>query len=230
MSKKNSSKSSIIKRNTNRKKYSLSGTSLLLTSAAAFFGVVVGVMGSLGFVGNYLHNQFAGENAALTSQISSLKRNLTYNTAAFTSSSPSQCSLPVNQLSSNISNQPAPQPFKAANIESAAQTTTNSTAPSVPSHPTSSISNPFIQKLTNGVFTTTGTISTTGPQSRNNVTTNNTAKMTLTNKNNISISTSNPQTSTSGSSTLNENTNSGSATSGNSSNTSSTNLDIKVQN
>lgn len=217
-----------------KKSKSSGSASLLLTSSAAFLGVVIGVMGSLGFVGNYLHTQFANENAALSHQISSLKTNLSaYKTAAFTSSGTSsgQCTIPSASTANNVVTPSVSQQPSLITASSLKQIPTTTSLPSstVTKVPPISVY-PFVQELSNGHFTTTGTVSDTGYASNNNVTTNNAATQKVTNDNNLSINLSNPQTSTSGSSTVKNNTSSGSTTSGNTSNTSTTSLDVKVQN
>ena len=88
----------------------------------------------------------------------------------------------------------------------------------------------FVKKLVNGVFTSTGTISNTGQDSHNSVTTTDTAIMTITNDNDLSVNNTNHQDASSGDASSNKNTNGGAATSGDSTNTNNTNVNYSVSN
>jgi hypothetical protein len=212
-----------------KKNISRLNSGLALTFSVAMFGVIVGVLGALGFVGSYLHNQLVAENSSLSHQIDSLKTNLSIRPASYVTSSGSsgQCSLPATTPTSTTS-----QPSAAIVTASAVTPTTpmyytsTHVTPTTPSKPVT----PFVQKLINGQFTTTGTISNTGPQSTNAVTTTNTATMNVTNDNNIKATSNNAQSAKTGNATVTNNTTSGSATTGNASNTSNTKLDISVNN
>jgi hypothetical protein len=205
----------------NKNKSTPSGN-VALTFSVALFGVIVGVLGSLGFIGSYLHTQFNNENLAFSHQIAALKTNMSFRPAAYTAATDGTCSIPSSSVVTPTSVVVPPKVLPSA-VLTAAVTPTTSTSK------TSTVY-PFVQKLTTGVFTTTGTISDTGPQSTNQVTTNNTATTTVTNNNNISVQSSNPQTSKSGSSSVVNNTNAGSSTTGSASNTSDTSFDFKIQN
>ncbi|GEM_PF-3284079 len=104
---------------------------------------------------------------------------------------------------------------------------TNVPVPSTSS--TSGSSTPFISKLVSGDLTTS-TISNTGPQSSNTITTTNTDTTTVTNTNDINVSSNNFQTASTGNATTSNNTTGGSATSGNADNSNSSSVTIDINN
>jgi cytoskeletal protein RodZ len=212
---------------TNKSKFN---NSLFLTLSVAMFGVIVGVLGALGFVGSYLHSQLAAENSSLSHQIDSLKTNLDIRPASYTAAlgGSGQCSLPTSSTSSSAQSSVTPAPA-VVTASAVAPTPSYYTSTNVTPTPAKAVT-PFVQKLINGQFTTTAAISNTGPESHNAVTTTNTATMNVTNNNDLSVTSSNPQTTVSGNASETNNTTAGSATTGNSSNTSNTKLDISINN
>lgn len=76
----------------------------------------------------------------------------------------------------------------------------------------------------------TGSISNTGPDSRNTITTTASSDVNVTNNNDLCITNNNTQHASTGDATVSNNTNGGSATTGSASNSNSTTLDLTVKN
>lgn len=74
------------------------------------------------------------------------------------------------------------------------------------------------------------TISTTGPDSTNVISSTNTQKCDVRNSNNVEVTNNNPQTADSGNVTVDENTTVGSVSSGDASNSSNTSVNVSVDN
>ena len=199
----------------------------LLTLAAAFAGVTLGVLATFGYMSSYLHSQLANQTAAITHQIVSLR--------------PADLTSAVSGLSSNggagVCGLPAATTTAVAgNIVASAGELTSTitpTPPTVPTPPTppTGPSTTFISKLVSGILGPEQlSISNTGTNSNNTIKANNEVTTTVTNTNDFNISSSNTQTSTSGSATTSQNTSGGSSTSGSSTNSNATSMSINVNN
>lgn len=179
------------------------------TMLASFTGVVFGVLGSLGFVTSYLHSALANQTAALNRTLSVRNADLT-----------SQCVSSSSAATSGGS---------GAGVQTASAVTPGMGAGGGAGSGAGG-GNSFVHQLTNGVLTSTGTISNTGQGSSNQVNSTLNANMTVHNENNLSATNNNPQVATSGSAQSNQNTTGGSADSGDSGNSSSSSFSYTVNN
>jgi hypothetical protein len=183
----------------------------IIALGAAIAGVVAAVPLTLAAVMPMVRQQIAADTAGLTS------RTLQVQPAADTLScvQPTQASAGTGGqvLGASTTQQPTtPGGGKGAGSGGGTPTTV------------------FVKKLVNGVFTSSGTISNTGPGSSNSITTHQTATTTVTNDNDISVTNLNHQDSSSGDAEVEGNTTGGSATTGDASNTNSSNFDLTVSN
>lgn len=187
------------------------------TMAAAFVGVIFGVLGSMGFIGNYLQSQFAAQNASLSKQLVS---------AAPASNLTGTCYNPGGSGGSGSGNALTASAVGgkgAGSVGSGGVTSPNGGGKGGGSSNGGGKST-FVSQLING------SISNTGPNSSNKITASNSYSSTVTNTNNVSASNDNKQTANSGDATVTDNTTGGSATSGDATNHNSTNTMIKIEN
>lgn len=182
----------------------------IYTMAAAFAGVILGVLGSLGFVGSYLHAEFASENAALSKKIVSM---------APTSEVTSACVAPSGSGKSGSSNKPA-----AVQTASAPMNGGNGGGNNGGGKGGGGGQLPSVTQLVNG------SIKDTGPNSTNTITATNTNTTTVTNNNFVDVTNASAQNASSGNATVKNNTNGGAADSGNASNQHNSNTSISIEN
>ncbi|MGH7142065.1 MAG: hypothetical protein ACREF5_01150 [Candidatus Saccharimonadales bacterium] len=179
--------------------------SSLFTFVTAFMGVVIGVGASLAVVMPMVHSEFADQSRALSQKIVAM--------------APAADTLSCVQPSTTAS---------TGQVLGASTIAATYTAPK--NHPSAS-STVFVSKLVSGVFAnTTGTISNTGPNSKNVIATTNINKTTVTNDNNIVVSNSNHQSANSGNASVQNNTTAGAANSGNTSNDNDTSTTVDINN
>ncbi len=188
------------------------------TMAAAFAGVIFGVLGSMGFVGTYLDSQFAAQTAALDKRIvAAAPASSTTVDGCYGTSSASTA--PTTTASAKVGHAVAASAMPAAQVggrgaEEAVK----------PSGHNGGSSAPFVNQLISG------SISNTGPGSTATINATNNFNYTQTNNNNVNVSNSSNQTSSTGSATTSNNTNAGSSTSGDSDNTNATHSDVYISN
>lgn len=178
------------------------------TMAAAFVGVVLGVLGSMGFMANYLQSQFAAQTSALDKRLVSVAPTATYNACVVPSGSGS---------GAGAAKAAAATPLAAVTPETGGKggdggSGGGGTTP------------PFVSQLING------TISNTGPRSNNSITASNTYTSTTTNNNDVNVSNTNVQFAGSGAATSGGNTEGGSAQSGDVHNEHSAETTIGIKN
>lgn len=174
---------------------------------ATLMGVAIGVMASLAMAG-FTTNPAVG--AANTSRAVGMR----------TASVLSSCAAPTGLTAGAASNGGA---VLSAAVVAPVQGGRGGDGPSAPST--------FVQHLVTGlVATTTVTMSDTGPNSTNKVTTVNKNSVHVENNNNISVSNSNSQTADSGDANVSNNTNAGSATTGHADNWNETETSIEISN
>ena len=192
----------------------------MYTTIAAFSGLALGAMATLGFMSSYYQSQLASQAAALKHQVVQMKpADLTSGQiAALTPNDIANiCGIPT------ASGVTAPSSFVA---------TTGNITPSVPSTvPTTPGGNNFVTKLVTGnLVTQKVNISNTGTKSTNTANVSSSITTNVSNNNNINISSNNQQNATTGNATNKQNTTSGNATTGQSTNSNSTSMTIKVSN
>lgn len=185
------------------------------TMVAAFVGVVFGVLGSLGFVGSYMHSQFANETASLSHQIVSMMPS---------DMTTSACTVPAGSTGSG-SGGVKPAVVTAAHITP----TNNASAPSGNGNnggaPAGNSShNSFVSQMVSG------TISDNGRNSTNNLTQKVSNTETTTNTNTITTMNFNDQSAHSGKASVSNTVNGGSSTTGPATNTNSTTTSYDVEN
>ena len=183
----------------------------LLTFSAAFMGVVVGVVAAFAVIMPVVRSEFAAQSKQLSQRLVSMVP---------ASTTLSSCVQPSSGASTPSG---AGQVLGASTVMPPA----GSQGQSGPQGP----STVFVSKLVSGVFaTTTGTISDTGPQSVNKITTTNTNTTTVNNNNDVKVINSNDQSASSGDAKVNDNTNAGGANSGNTSNSNSSSTTVNINN
>lgn len=183
----------------------------LLTFSAAFMGVVIGVVAAFAVIMPMVRSEFAAQSKQLSQKLVSMVP---------ASTTLSSCVQPGNGSTTSGGSGGGQVLGASAMMPPAGQPNEQGQQGSGPT---------FVSKLVSGVFaTTTGTISDTGPNSVNKITTTNTNTTTVTNDNNISVSNNNEQSANSGNASVKENTTAGAATTGNAanSNTSATTVNI----
>lgn len=189
----------------------------LFTLFAAFTGVVIGVLASVGFVSTYIHGQLAQQTASLSHQIVQLRDAALYN-----SSGSGVCVAPSSTSGSG-----------AGGLMTAAAVTGSSSTPASGGKGGGSgnSSTTFIKKLVGGNYVNnTAKVSNTGPDSTNTVSFQTSNTTTVNNTNSFSYSNSNNQHATSGDAEVDDNTTGGNATSGDATNTNVNNVTYKVEN
>ena len=179
------------------------------TMLAAFAGVVLGVLGSMGFVSNMLQSQFAAQNAALDKRIVATAPASDVNSCYGTSSASGGAGKSADKMAVAAPHEQAGG--KGADEQPAGGKGGDAHAP-------------FVNQLISG------SISNTGPNSSNSINATNNFNYTAVNNNNVGVTNSNTQTSTSGSSSVSNNTNAGSAQSGNADNHNSESTWVTINN
>ena len=182
----------------------------LLTFSAAFMGVVVGVVAAFAVIMPMVRSEFAAQSRQLSQRlVSMVPASTTLSSCVQPSSGAATPSGAGQVLGASVVMPPAGH---------------NQQGPQGPS-------TVFVSKLVSGVFaTTTGTISDTGPQSVNKITTTNTNTTTVNNDNDVKVINSNDQSASSGDAKVNDNTNAGGANSGNTSNSNSSSTTVNINN
>ncbi len=182
----------------------------LLTFSAAFMGVVIGVVAAFAVIMPMVRSEFADQSRQLSQKLVSMVPASTTLSSCVQPSSGAGAGAGTGQVLGASAVMPPAGHHHGA-----------------PQGPTTS----FVSKLVSGVFaTTTGTISDTGPNSTNEITTTNTNTTTVTNDNNIEISNNNVQLGGSGDASVKNNTTGGSATSGNTDNSNSSSDTVNINN
>ena len=189
----------------------------IYTTVAAFSGLALGAMATLGFMSSYYQSQLASQAAALKHQIVQMRpADLTSGQiAALTPNDIANiCGIPT------AAGVTAPSSFVAS---------TGQITPSV--SPTPGSNNNFVTKLVTGNLVTQNvSISNTGTKSKNTANVSSSINTNVSNNNNINVQSSNQQSATTGNASNIQNTTSGNSTTGQSINNNSTNLTIKVNN
>lgn len=182
------------------------------TMAAAFVGVVFGVIGSMGFITNYMQSQFAAQTAALDQRL------VSFRPAASVSD---MCYAPNDQAGG-----------RGGYFETAAMPTSGGQGVAVlpdgkggggddgDSKPTT----PFVQQLING------SITNTGPGSTNTIAASNNYSSTVTNNNSVKVNNTSSQTANSGDAVTSHNTTGGTAQTGTAHNQNATSTAISIKN
>lgn len=181
------------------------------TMVAAFAGVVFGVLGSLGFIGGYMHSQFAQQTAALSH-------------VAMANASDTMC---VGSSSASGAASSANKPATAVTTSSSKPSTGGGMGGGMGgggSQPGGSGHNFWVSQVGGG------SISYTGQGSKNIIATQNTATYTEDNHNNVGVTNLNFQGASSGNATSKDNTTSGNTASGKASNNNSTSTDVNISN
>jgi hypothetical protein len=185
----------------------------LLTFSAAFTGVVIGAVAAFAVIMPMVRSEFAAQSRQLSQKLVSMVP---------ASTTLSSCVQPGTGLGSTTSGGSGGQVLGASTVMPPAGQNNQQGSGSGTS---------FVSKLVSGVFaTTTGTISDTGPGSKNVIATTNTNTTTVTNNNDVKVINSNEQSASSGNATVNDNTNAGGATSGNTANTNSSSTTVNINN
>lgn|GEM_PF-6529351 len=182
----------------------------LFTMIAAFAGVVFGVVGSLGFMANYIHSEFATETANLKSQVVKMVPSADVTT--------STCSVPSSGGTGSGSN------------TSSVVTATAPANSSTWTPPAQGGKGGGDVSIGNQWTKDSGSISNTGPDSTNKISFVAKNTTTVTNTNNVNVSSNNSQSAGSGSANVSGNTTGGSATSGEATNTNNTSVSLSVDN
>ena len=184
--------------------------------AAAFVGVILGVIGSLGFMANFMQAQFAAQTASFHQQLAQFTPASSYassgvctdGTVATASSDPAHATASAPQHAPVMGGKGAETP-----------------APTTPANPVSpSTPKPFVNQLI------TANIGNTGPRSTNTVEATNSYSSTVTNTNEVTVSNTNAQSATSGDVSASSNTTAGSQSSGDVENVNDTATSISISN
>lgn len=193
------------------------------TMIAAFAGVVFGVLGSLGFISNYMQSQFAAQTAAIDKRLVSFSPSSTYAGA---------CVAPSTMAGGYGSGGVSGSGHAAVMPSSTTPSTGGKGAgggsggdghvPTNPQQPKPS--KPFVSQLISA------NISNTGPRSTNTVNASNSYTSTVTNNNTVDVENDNDQAAFSGDATSTGNTTAGAASTGDAHNENSTETMITIKN
>jgi hypothetical protein len=181
------------------------------TMMAAFAGVVLGVLGSMGFVSNMLQSQFAAQNAAMEKRLVAVAP-ASDMTACYGTSAAST----TGDVGGKGAEVAAAEPHHEVGGKGADTST--------PATGGKGADMPFVNQMING------SITNTGPDSHNTINASNTFNYSSTNNNNVNVSKNNNQSATSGSANTSSNTDAGSSQSGNADNHNSDTTWVNITN
>lgn len=187
----------------------------VFTMLAAFAGVVLGVLGSMGFVSNMLQSQFAAQNAQLGKQLVSVSPASDVNACAVPSSS-----------SASAGGRGGDEAVATAGPSGASSETGGKGADQGGGGNGGGrgADVPFVNQMISGSLTNTG------PDSTNTINASNNFSYKEVNNSDVKVTNDNHQRASSGDATVSGNANGGSAGSGQASNQNSSSTSVSIEN